>query len=121
MLLEEVQILACKMILHNWNLNYHTMLSRLTLSPLRVRRQYLKLILMYNIFHNISYFHNSPIIVTNTDRHHFIKIPFISRNCLLFFFPSTSHQINSDSALLNHFLSPSDIVDYKNFVLSYLN
>ena len=48
-MLESVQKFACKVCLKCWNMDYDNMLHCLDLPFLRVRRQHLKLITMFNI------------------------------------------------------------------------
>ena len=55
-LLESVQKFACKVCLKCWDMDYNNMLHCLDLPLLRVRRQHLKLITMYNIINGNTVF-----------------------------------------------------------------
>lgn len=55
-LLEDVQKFACRVCLKRWDLDYDSMLQLLSIPPLTIRREYLKLTTMYNIIHGHSHF-----------------------------------------------------------------
>jgi len=55
-LLEDVQKFACRVCLKRWDLDYDSMLQLLSIPPLTIRCEYLKLTTMYNIIHGHSHF-----------------------------------------------------------------
>ena len=64
---EVIQKFACKLCTGNWYLDYTSSLS-LHLQSLSVRRKYLKLIMIFNIFNSNLFFPDQPIRFTNINK-----------------------------------------------------
>ena len=112
---------ACKVCLKMWDLDYNTMLQLLNLSPLSVRREYLKLTAMYNILNGYSYY-PSGIFVQSNNRYYssqstnvnFVR-PYARTNYLYYsFVPNVVHAWNN----LPYFIKTSPCIStFKNSLL----
>ena len=75
--IENVQKFACRMATHNWNLNYHELLSLTHLPTLERRRLELKQGQLFKIIHNLCFFpkqivklrEQTPLLSNNRSLH----------------------------------------------------
>ena len=64
-LLEDVQKFACRVCLKRWDLDYDSMLQLLSIPPLTIWREYLKLTTTYNIIHGHWHFPSGLFVHSN--------------------------------------------------------